>query len=93
MSLKISCRPVDVLIENLFAHAAEEMKLIGTRREKRSDLRGFVERFIRNHGSGKSIDKPMFIESHRLHPFLKARYRRSTFSGFDDSRFDIIMIS
>jgi predicted dehydrogenase len=65
---------VDVLIEKPICSTLEEAdELIGLAEKKNLILQvGFVERFNPAiMALGKVIEKPMFIESHRLHPFFE----------------------
>ncbi len=65
---------VDVLIEKPICSTLEEAdELLALAREKRLILQvGFVERFNPAiMALEKVIEKPMFIESHRLHPFFE----------------------
>ena len=65
---------VDVLIEKPICSTLEEAdELIEMARDKKLVLQvGFVERFNPAiMALGKVIEKPMFIESHRLHPFFE----------------------
>ncbi len=65
---------VDVLIEKPICTTLEEIdKLIGLSLEKKLILQvGFVERFNPAiMALGKVVHKPLFIESHRLHPFFE----------------------
>ncbi|HPC73016.1 MAG TPA: Gfo/Idh/MocA family oxidoreductase [Syntrophales bacterium] len=64
----------DVLLEKPIAVTLEEADaLIGLSEEKGALLQiGFVERFNPAVTAlGKVIEKPMFVESHRLHPFIE----------------------
>jgi predicted dehydrogenase len=65
---------VDVLIEKPICSTLEEAdELIGLAEKNNLILQvGFVERFNPAiMALGKVIEKPMFIESHRLHPFFE----------------------
>jgi predicted dehydrogenase len=65
---------VDVLIEKPICKTLEEVdELIKLAREKKLVLQvGFVERFNPAiMALGKVVQKPLFIESHRLHPFFE----------------------
>lgn len=65
---------VDVLIEKPICTTLEEVdELIGLAREKKLILQvGFVERFNPAiMALEKVVHKPLFIESHRLHPFFE----------------------
>ncbi|HQG65605.1 MAG TPA: Gfo/Idh/MocA family oxidoreductase [Smithella sp.] len=65
---------VDVLIEKPICTTLEEVdELIGLARAKKLILQvGFVERFNPAiMALGKLVQKPLFIESHRLHPFFE----------------------
>ncbi len=64
----------DVLLEKPIAVTLEEADaLIGLSEEKGALLQiGFVDRFNPAVTAlGKVIEKPMFVESHRLHPFIE----------------------